>query len=246
MARTLKQDEHTAKRNEILDVALQLVYSKGYERMTIQDILERLKISKGAFYHYFGSKADVLEAMVVRMVEEQMEPLLFATVHDPNATALEKLQRYFDTAVRWKTANKELMVQLVRVWYSDENALARQKMYVQMVVHVKPLFVEIIRQGVREGIFTTPYPEFASQANIDLVQGLGDAFARMVLDEETEPGQALKQAKALVRAYNDVVERILGAPHGSIHLMDTEVLKEWFPPGETSQGKDRIAESGNR
>ena len=56
MARILKEEEHTAKRNEILDAALQLVYSKGYEKMTIQDILDQLQISKGAFYHYFDSK----------------------------------------------------------------------------------------------------------------------------------------------------------------------------------------------
>ncbi len=246
MARTLKQDEHTAKRNEILDAAMQLVYSKGYEKMTVQDILERLQISKGAFYHYFESKADVLEALVVRMVEEQMEPRLFATVRDPNATALEKLQRYFDTAVQWKTANKDFMVQLVRVWYSDENALARQKMYVQMVAHVKPLFIEIIRQGVQEGVFTTPYPEFASQANIDLVQGLGDTFARMVLDEEAEPAETLKQAQALVNAYNDVVERILGAPKGSIHLMDTGALKDWFAPEQTSDIRHQTSGVGRQ
>ncbi len=225
---------------------MQLVYSKGYEKMTVQDILERLQISKGAFYHYFESKADVLEALVVRMVEEQMEPRLFATVRDPNATALEKLQRYFDTAVQWKTANKDFMVQLVRVWYSDENALARQKMYVQMVAHVKPLFIEIIRQGVQEGVFTTPYPEFASQANIDLVQGLGDTFARMVLDEEAEPAETLKQAQALVNAYNDVVERILGAPKGSIHLMDTGALKDWFAPEQTSDIRHQTSGVGRQ
>jgi hypothetical protein len=35
-----------------------LVYTKGYEQMTIQDILDDLQISKGAFYHYFGSKKE--------------------------------------------------------------------------------------------------------------------------------------------------------------------------------------------
>ncbi len=230
MARTLKQEEHTAKRNEILDAALQLVYLKGYSRMTIQDVLERLQISKGAFYHYFDSKAAVLEALVERMVVEQMEPLLFATVQDPSLTALEKFQRYLDTAVSWKTAKKDLMMELVRVWYSDENALARQKMYAMMVAHVTPLFNEIIQQGVREGTFTIPYPEYASQVSIGMVQTLGDSFAQMLLAKETEPAQALEQAEGLLAAYTDVIERVLGAPQGSIRLMDPEALKEWFLP----------------
>jgi TetR/AcrR family transcriptional repressor of nem operon len=246
MARILKEEEHAAKRNEILDAALQLVYSKGYDKMTIQDILDQLKISKGAFYHYFDSKADVLQALIERMVVEQVEPLLLSAVQDPHLTALEKLQRYFDTAVRWKTSEKALMRQLLSVWYSDENALARQKMMSLMVRHVTPLFIEIINQGTKEGTFTVPYPEYASQVIINLVQPLGDTFARMILSDHSDSVEAmhdhaLQKAETLVAAYNDAMERILGAPKGSIHLMDAGALKEWFPPKDTLQETNMFA-----
>ena len=243
MVRTLKQEEHAAKRNEILDAALQLLYSKGYAKMTIQDILERLQISKGAFYHYFDSKSSVLQALIERMVVEQMEPALLSIVKNPELTALEKLQGYFDTAVRWKTAKKDLMMQLMSVWYSDENVLARQKMYTMMVEHVTPIFDEIIQQGAREGTFTTPYPEYASQMFIGWVQSLGDTFANMLLTGQAGDGQALKRAEHLVEAYNDAVERVLGAPHGSIHLMDEEALKEWFEPEKTSDFRQQTSEA---
>jgi AcrR family transcriptional regulator len=246
LARTVKQDQHTAKRNEILDAALQLVYSRGYGRMTIQDILERLQISKGAFYHYFDSKAAVLEALVERMVTEQVEPLLIAAVQNPHLTALEKLQAYFDTAVRWKTAEKKFVMELVRVWYSDENALAREKMYAMMVAHVTPLFIEIIQQGVREGTFTTPYPEYASQMNIGLIQALGDTFAEMLLAEEKEHDhRRLLRAESMVAAYDDAIERMLGAPRGSISLMDVEALKVWFAPDDSLALQGNAAQKTN-
>jgi AcrR family transcriptional regulator len=246
MARVTKQEEHTARRNEILDAALRLVYSKGYGKMTIQDILDELHISKGAFYHYFDSKAVVLEALVERMVAEQVEPALLAIVRDSHLTAIEKLQRYFDTAVRWKTAEKTFVMELVRVWYSDENALARQKMMAMMVKYATPLFIEIIRQGVREGTFSTPYPEYASQVNINLLQALGDTFAELLISEEANQNNALQRAETLIVAYNDALERILGAPKGSIHLMDAEALKEWFPSNDalTSQSKTFAEEAG--
>jgi AcrR family transcriptional regulator len=253
MARIVKEEEYTARRNEILDVALQLVYSKGYEKMTIQDLLDQLQISKGAFYHYFDSKADVLQALIERMVVEQMEPLLLSIVQDPHLTALEKLQSYFDTAVSWKTGKKELMLQLTKVWYADENALARQKMMALMVRHVTPLFMQIIHQGTREGVFTTPYPEYASQVIINLVQPLGETFAQMLLSDHSDSVEAmhddvLQRAETLIAAYNDALERILGAPIGSIHLMDTEALKEWFPPDDirASQSEMSAEEPGIR
>ena len=53
MARIVKEEVRAVKRNEILDAASRFIYTTGYEQMTIQDILDELQISKGAFYHYF-------------------------------------------------------------------------------------------------------------------------------------------------------------------------------------------------
>ena len=90
MVRKRKQDEHTAKRNEILDAALQLVYTKGYEQMSIQDILDALQISKGAFYHYFNSKGELLEGLINRMIDQALL-MLQPIEQDQSLPAIEKL-----------------------------------------------------------------------------------------------------------------------------------------------------------
>jgi AcrR family transcriptional regulator len=130
-------------------VAQRLIYTKGYEQMTIQDILDELRISKGAFYHYFDSKVAVLEALVERMAVKEVLPLLSSIVQDPDMSALEKLNRYFDTASRWKTAKRTLMLELLRVWMADENAIVRQKMY-SMSIKMSPLLTEIINRENRK------------------------------------------------------------------------------------------------
>jgi hypothetical protein len=50
----------------------------------------------------------------------------------------------------------------------------------------------------------------------------------MLLSGEAKNSNAVQEAENLIAAYNDALERILGAPKGSIHLMDTKSLKEWF------------------
>src|SRR5262245_8221715 len=127
MARTVNEAEYALKRNQILDVTQRLIYTKGYEQMAIQDILDELKISKGAFYHYFDSKPALLETLVERVGQEVLQ-LLTPIVQDPHLSALEKLQRYIDTGVRWKTARKTLLIEVMRGWYVDHNAIVRQKM----------------------------------------------------------------------------------------------------------------------
>jgi len=226
MARTTNEAEYAARRNAILDVAQRLVYTKGYEQMAIQDILDELQISKGAFYHYFDSKPGLLEALMERIGQEALR-LLNPIVEDPRLPAIEKLQRFFDAAVRWKTARKAFMLELLRVWYADHNAIVRQKMLATWTKHTLPLFSAIFDQGIREGVLDIPFPDQVGAVLLSLIQGVGDAFAELLLTREPR-GDEFERAERLVAAYNDALERILGAPAGSLHLMDARSLKEWF------------------
>ena len=237
MARIVKEEEHSARRNEILDAALQLVYTKGYDKMTIQDLLDQLKISKGAFYHYFDSKAAVLEAVVEHMAAEQVEPVFLSIMQDPNLTALEKLHRYFETSTRWKASKKAFFVELVKIWYSDENIVAREKMLARSAQHLGPFFTEIIKQGVQEGSFTTPYPEIASEVTINLIYDLAYASGQMLISEEVRQRDNLQRIETLYAAYSDVLERVLGAHKSSIQFMTAEALKIWFSSDDPLQSE---------
>ena len=146
MPRVVKEHEYAAKRSDILDAAQRLVATKGYEQMTIQDILDDLEISKRAFYHYFGSKPAVLEALIERMLQDA-EQLLIPIVEDAQLPALEKFQRFFATAARWKSERKSFVFALMHVWYTDDNAITRQKLRSARLKVVSPLIATIMHQG---------------------------------------------------------------------------------------------------
>jgi AcrR family transcriptional regulator len=226
MARTVNEKDYAVKRNQILDATQRLIYTKGYEQMAIQDILDALQISKGAFYHYFDSKPALLEALIERMQQEALR-LLTPIVRDPHLPALEKLQRYFDAAVRWKTERRTFLIELLRVWYTDHNAIVRQKMWATMSKLAIPLVTEILHQGIREGVLNIPFPDQIGAIFLSLIQSIGDGFAELLLSPEPH-GDELQRAERLITAYNDALERILGAPAGSVQLMDAESLQAWF------------------
>ncbi len=233
MARIVKEQEYAVKRNAILDVAQRLVYTKGYEQMTIQDMLDDLQISKGAFYHYFDSKQAVLEALIERM-QEEVEQLLLSIVQDPHLPALEKLRRFFPMLARWKTARKTFILALLRVWYTDDNALFRQKLRATVVKRVTPLLTGIIRQGIQEGVLTTSYPDQVGEVIVSLVLDLGDTLAWLLLSWEPKRDD-VRRVESTVAAYTDALERALGAPTGSLPLVDAQTLQEWFvSPGDNT------------
>ncbi|HLX59380.1 MAG TPA: TetR/AcrR family transcriptional regulator [Ktedonobacteraceae bacterium] len=236
MARIVKEKEYAVKRNEILDVAQRLIYTKGYEQMTIQDMLDDLQISKGAFYHYFDSKQALLEALIERMAEEA-EQLLIPIAHDPHLSALEKLQHFYPTLARWKTARKTFFLALLRVLYADDNAIFRQKMRARAIKQAAPLLAEIIHQGIHEGVLTTTYANQAGELVVSLVFDLGDTIAWLLLSCEPN-NDLLRRMEDTTEAYTDALERILGAPTGSVPIVDAEGLKEWVvSPGNNADTK---------
>src|SRR5512140_1882198 len=158
MPRVVKEDDYAARCKEILNVARHLVYAKGYEQMSIQDILDALKISKGAFYHYFDSKQALLDGLIEQILGEA-EQVLRPIVEAKDLSAIEKMRRYFDAGGRWKTENKAFMIDLLRVWYNDANALMRQKQETAAIKRIAPMLTQIIRQGIAEGVFTTRHPD---------------------------------------------------------------------------------------
>lgn len=226
MARVVKEQEYAVKRKEIVAVAQRLVYTKGFEQMSIQDILNELKISKGAFYHYFDSKQALLEAMIDRM-QEEAEPVVAPIVSDPTLPALDKLHRFFDTSARWKMARKDYLLALMKIWYADENVLVREKSQTRMIKHFAPMLADIIRQGVAEGVMNTRFPDQMGEMTLTLLQSLGNAYMELLFAESPLP-DALQHSIELVAAYNDALERMLGTQSGALNLVDVSTLKDWF------------------
>ena len=226
MARIVKEEEYTGKRSAILDAAQQLIYAKGYEQMTIQNMLDDLQISKGAFYHYFDSKQAVLVALVERIGGESLQ-LLVPIVNDPALPALDKFQRYLDVGNRWKVGQKAFFLALLRVWFTDDNAVVRQKLRAIATREIAPLLAEIIRQGVQEGVMKASYPEQMGEVLASLAQDAGEALGTLMISFDP-PRVDMQRAERTVAAYSEAFERVLGAPAGSLTLIDDQTMQEWF------------------
>ena len=83
----------------ILDVAFRLFIEKGYENTSIQDIIEHLGgLSKGAIYHHFKSKEDILIAVTDKMTSESNRML--ASIRDrSDLNGREKLKTIFKESI---------------------------------------------------------------------------------------------------------------------------------------------------
>src|SRR2546430_3684790 len=125
MARTVNATLHMVRREAFLDVAQRLVQAKGFESMSIQDVLDELDASKGAFYHYFDSKQALLEAVVERFAAPSTATLV-PVLDDPVVPAIRQLVHDFTGIATLKAGRKRLTIALIEVGLSANNTGVRE------------------------------------------------------------------------------------------------------------------------
>ncbi len=226
MARTLNLAVHTVRREAFVEAAQRLMTAKGYEQMSIQDVLDALEASRGAFYHYFDSKQALLEAVIDRMVDQGLAAVQ-PVVRDASLPAAAKLREVFSAIGRWKTARKPLVLALLEVWLSDHNAIVREKFRRTMVGRLADMLEPIIQQGIDEGMFRADSASATARVLVMLLLGFQDVAMELFLDRQAGRIE-LADVERTFASYTDSFERILGAPAGSIDLIDQAVLREWF------------------
>ncbi len=226
MARTVNETLHTVRRDAFLDVAQRLVETKGYEAMSVQDVLDELEVSKGAFYHYFDSKQALLQAVVDRFADGAMAALA-PILGDPNLPALKKLERVFAGIAGWKAQRKELVLGIIEIWNSDSNAIVREKLRRMTVRLMVPLLSAVVRQGVDEGVISVASPDEAATVLVSMMHGFQELATNLFIARQanTVPFEVVERTFA---GFTEAFERILGIPRGSLTLTDEPTLRFWF------------------
>jgi len=230
MARTVNPVAYTARRDAFVDAAIRLVREKGYERLSIQDVIDDVGASKGAFQHYFDSKAALLAAIVERTVEA-VTSAVAPIAADPNLTPLEKLQGVLAGIYQWKTARPEYrpeaVAESVRTWFSDENTIVVERMRGATATRLTPVLVDILREGASDGSFSLTDPDGAAAVLTSLMLGLNDAAIRLFLARRAGT-VSFDTAHRILASYAEAFERILGIPPDSLPLIDEQVVRLWF------------------
>ncbi|MCL1796162.1 MAG: TetR/AcrR family transcriptional regulator, partial [Clostridia bacterium] len=173
------------RRDQIIKAAESLFYTNGYEQTTIQDILDRLALSKGGFYHHFDSKLSLLEAICDMRAEESFESAREAALAcdgDPIA-ALNAMMESGNLL----HANKiDYVGLLLRVAYREDGALMREKLKKRILAQMLPLMNQVIAEGVNQRVFLTPQWALAGELVLRLSAQFTDEVATMIAEGGAE------------------------------------------------------------
>ena len=157
MARN-KYPEET--RNLIVDTAARLFVEKGYERTSIQDIINNLGgLSKGAIYHHFKSKDEIMNAVADKLYAGATEKMN-EIVRRKDLTGLEKLRMVFQASI-YSSAQEELFAAAPDML---DNPQLLSLFILNSVQQEAPAMIQpILEEGIADGSICTDYPKELSE-----------------------------------------------------------------------------------
>ncbi|MGA9678721.1 MAG: TetR/AcrR family transcriptional regulator [Mycobacterium sp.] len=219
MPRVIKHPD--IRRAELLDRATALFVQHGYDNVSLNDLIAAVGVSKGAFYHWFPSKDELITALAERSARDQ-----FAAIEEAIArcggTALDRLnallQAGFDVKMRMGAPDHlAAMVSLLR----PENAHLYGRIVAVSEDLVRPLLARVISEGVREGVFHT----FDADGVADMILGLSarvNANVVQIVDATDQSGRdhAIDVLTSRLELHGLAVDRILELPDGSLSVLD--------------------------
>ncbi|TVR57788.1 MAG: TetR/AcrR family transcriptional regulator [Spirochaetaceae bacterium] len=214
--------DYDERKAEFLDTAMALFLERGYDDTSVTAIIDAVGVSKGAFYHYFRTKEDLLDEIAARAGEQALA-LTEPVVEDTGLSAIDKMNEMFARTNAFKAQNNDLMITLARVFYSDRNALLRARMSRRSVEATAPALARIFAQGNAEGSMGVAHPEQTAALILELGATVVSGFARRLGELDTDPAVAGKLLLSM-EVYTESVERILGVAPGSLKLVDDSLM----------------------
>ncbi|MFJ5764213.1 TetR/AcrR family transcriptional regulator [Lysinibacillus sp. NPDC093210] len=194
------------RRNEILDVADELFGQKGFDGTSTNEILEKVGIARGTLYYHFKSKEDIMDALIERYTVQILQSAKKIAA-DKNISVYERIIGVV-MALNISDGNGK---EVIEHMHKPQNALMHQKIQQVIVNEVPPVLTGIIREGIEQGLFNTPYPYECMEMVV--------AYTNTVFDDAmVNLTNAAFAGRIQALIFN--VERLLGVESGSLtHMM---------------------------
>ncbi len=129
--------------------AARLFRERGYARVTIDDIVREVGVTKGAFYHYFDSKGTLLYELHLEFVDYSVERIrhVLETEDDPAAQVRGYIRDVFEQIHEY--------ADYVQVLFDERRELPADRMGVieEKKDTARKLLQHVVEQGVKRGVF---------------------------------------------------------------------------------------------
>lgn len=134
-------NELTKRQKQIVDMSLRIISSGGIQSLTIKNLAEKVKVTEGAIYRHFKSKADIL-ATVADLFKSGSTEIL-NKILNTNNTGIKKIKFFFLNRLKQFAGNRGLMLVMFSEDIFKNNKNLQKKIFETVYTH-KQLIIQAI------------------------------------------------------------------------------------------------------
>jgi len=158
--------DFSSRKEQLVKLALDQFLTHGYENTTINDLQKTFGLTKGGMYHYFGSKEEILDAVIEYGLAQSLKESL---VELENMPADKKLIHFF-----FSTTRNSFTQRLFALSKMNQNSVIENRLREKTVELTTPVLKEIFRQYVESGYYQTDYPDEIAEFSVILAMAITD------------------------------------------------------------------------
>ncbi|EMJ94624.1 TetR/AcrR family transcriptional regulator [Leptospira alstonii] len=205
----LNKQKGRERREDILNCASRFFFTKGYDTTSIHDIIGKLGIAKGTFYHHFNSKEELLMELIKSMSDEMTREMFTAVeVRNPKNT-LDKLKIVHELHFDRVKKNPETMFFFLKAIYLPENCSLKAKLEREISKRDITFLRELITEGKNDGSFLTMLPsEFLAESIVAMCNVQNERFALYTLgmNDDMDPNLIYENKKNSYSLFSSILE----------------------------------------
>ncbi|MEI9900663.1 MAG: TetR/AcrR family transcriptional regulator [Hyphomicrobium sp.] len=224
LPRVVKAPE--VRRKELLAIARRLFMERGYDRVSVEDVIAEAGLSKGAFYYHFESKAALLEALTQEFAAESIAQVR-DILDDPSLNAFERLVGFLERSRRLKAGQTPELLRVFEAIFRPENIALYHRAHAAVTTVMVPVMADIIQQGIEEETFAVTDARTTAEILLQIATITHDVVAGLFTAADGEDTRrAIEAFERRIVANGIAVDRILGLPDGSIAFIEPGLVEE--------------------
>lgn len=140
----------------IISISAQLFAEKGYDKTSMQEIVDALGMSKGAIFHHFRSKEDIFNAVMDKQFELVIDEVNQWIDEMYEYSAKEKLKRLIKRNISKGNVIEDSCKIVEGAVGSPQLMLTFTQDSVKMLA---PIVAKLLREGIEDKSITTEFPD---------------------------------------------------------------------------------------
>lgn len=145
--------------DEIVLAGLKVFCEKGYESATVDDIVKKANCSHGLFYHYFKSKKDIFDAVILNRRNDTEKNI--EAIFNENISSVEMLKKlttlFFENFANDENFAYHYLFNVMLLFSINSSGLNVPDGYKLQERKLKPSLEKLFNAGQKSGEFTDKY-----------------------------------------------------------------------------------------